>query len=73
MQLEFGDLEAEAGRRGATLGNPDAAFIDAVTKGEPAWPSFHDALRAHVLADAAYRSAANGGAPIAVPVGSVDS
>jgi predicted dehydrogenase len=65
-RFDFGDLEAEAGRRGATLGNPDAAFIDAVSKGEPAWPSFADALRAHVLADAAYRSAAAGGIPIAV-------
>jgi predicted dehydrogenase len=67
MRLDFADLDAEAGRRGATLGNPDAAFIDAVVKGEPAWPSFTDALRAHVLADAAYRSAAAGGIPIATP------
>jgi predicted dehydrogenase len=66
MKLDFADLEAEAARRGATLGNPDAAFIDAVVTGEPAWPSFAGALRAHVLADAAYRSAANGGAPVLV-------
>jgi predicted dehydrogenase len=66
QRLDFADLEAEAARRGATLGNPDASFIDAVVKGEPAWPSFDDALRAHVLADAAYRSAATGGTPIAV-------
>jgi predicted dehydrogenase len=65
VRVEFADLEAEAARRGATLGNPDVAFIDAVVKGEPAWPSFTDALRAHVLADAAYRSAASGGAPMA--------
>ncbi|MEY2422868.1 MAG: hypothetical protein QOI95_2935 [Acidimicrobiaceae bacterium] len=63
-KLDFADLEAEAARRGAALGNPDELFIDAVAKGEPAWPSFQDALRAHVLADAAYRSAAAGGAPI---------
>src|SRR5947208_761665 len=67
QRLEFADLEAEAARRGATLGNPDVAFIDAVVKGEPAWPSFTDALRAHVLADAAYRSAADGGVPVATP------
>jgi predicted dehydrogenase len=66
VRLDFAELEAEAERRGAILGNPDAAFIDAVVKGEPAWPSFTDALRAHVLADAAYRSAAAGGAPIQV-------
>ena len=66
VRLDFADLETEARRRGATLGNPDAAFIDAVIAGKPAWPSFADALRAHVLADAAYRSAAAGGAPIDV-------
>ena len=66
VRLDFADLEAEAGRRGAALGNPDALFIDAVVAGTPAWPSFTDALRAHVLADAAYRSAAAGGAPISV-------
>ena len=54
----------EAGRRGAALGNPDELFIDAVVRGEPAWPSFADALRAHMLADAVYRSAADGGAPV---------
>jgi predicted dehydrogenase len=67
VRLDFADLEAEATRRGATLGNPDVAFIEAVVKGEPAWPSFADALRAHVLADAAYRSAAAGGTPVATP------
>jgi len=66
-KVDFAELEAEAAERGATLGNPDAAFIDAVVKGEAAWPSFADALRAHVLADAAYRSAASGGAPVATP------
>ena len=63
---EFGDLEQEAQTRGAALGNPDALFIDAVVAKTPAWPSFADALRAHVLADAAYRSAAAGGAPVDV-------
>src|SRR5204863_1276984 len=60
---EFDELEHEARDRGTTLGNPDALFIDAVAAGTRAWPSFADALRAHVLADAAYRSAAAGGAP----------
>ena len=63
---EFNELEQEARTRGAALGNPDALFIDAVAANSPAWPSFADALRAHVLADAAYRSAAAGGAPIDV-------
>jgi predicted dehydrogenase len=56
----------EAGRRGAALGNPDELFIQSVVSGELAWPSFADALRAHTLADAVYRSAADGGAPITV-------
>jgi predicted dehydrogenase len=65
-RLEGSDLIDEAGRRGAALGNPDALFIEAVVRGEPAWPSFADALRAHTLADAVYRSAASGGTPITV-------
>jgi predicted dehydrogenase len=61
------ELIAEAAARGADVGNPDGAFIDAVTTGTPASPSFDDALRAHVLVDAVYRSAAAGGAPVDVP------
>lgn len=61
---EGDDLEAEARRRGAVLGNPDEAFIDAVATGKPAWPSFADARRAHVLVDAVYRSAAADGLPV---------
>jgi predicted dehydrogenase len=67
---EFDELEHEAGTRGATLGNPDGLFIECVVAGRPAWPSFADALRAHVLADAAYRSAAAGGTPIEVTAAS---
>jgi predicted dehydrogenase len=63
-RVEGSDLIEEAGRRGAALGNPDELFIDAVVRGAPAWPSFADALRAHTLADAVYRSAAAGGAPV---------
>ena len=65
-RLEGAELVDEAGRRGAALGNPDELFIDAVVRGEPAWPSFADALRAHTLADAVYRSAADGGTPVTV-------
>jgi predicted dehydrogenase len=60
------ELEAEAARRDALFGNPDAAFIEAVAAGTPAWPDFSDALRAHVLVDGVYRSAAAGGAPVAI-------
>jgi predicted dehydrogenase len=65
-RLEFDALIDEAGRRGMALGNPDELFIEAVVRTEPAWPSFADALRAHTLADAVYRSAAQNGVPIAV-------
>ena len=44
--------------------NPDAAFLDAVRLGRPAYPDFAVALEAHRLADAAYRSAATDGTPI---------
>jgi predicted dehydrogenase len=63
-RLERDDLVAEARRRGATLGNPDAAFVEAVAAGMPAWPGFGAALRAHVVVDAVYRSAAAGGLPV---------
>jgi myo-inositol 2-dehydrogenase/D-chiro-inositol 1-dehydrogenase len=45
----------------------DRAFIDAVTAGRSPAPGLDVALEAHRLVDAAYRSAADGGAPIAVP------
>ena len=46
--------------------NPDAAFVASVLDGRPAHPDFRVALRAHVLVDAAYRSAAAGGAAVGV-------
>jgi len=55
------ELVAECERRSIPLSNPDGDFIRAVQRGEPATPSFDDAVRAHVLADAVYRSAASGG------------
>jgi predicted dehydrogenase len=66
VRLDGDALEEEAGRRGMALGNPDVLFIDAIVRDERAWPSFADALRAHTLADAVYRSAAAGGTPISV-------
>jgi predicted dehydrogenase len=58
--LEGRALVDEARRRGADVGNPDRAFIRSAEAGEPAWPSFADALRAHVVVDAIYRAAASG-------------
>lgn len=46
--------------------NPDADFVQSVLLDRPAYPDFGVALRAHVLADAAYRSAAAGGVPVDV-------
>ena len=60
------------GRHGSTTGtarrNPDAGFVEAALSGEPATPDFADALRAHVVTDALYRSAAAGGSMIEVEV-----
>lgn len=53
-------------------GNPDAAFVRAVAAGVPASPDFAEALRAHLVTDAIYRSAAGGGAAVAVPAGLPD-
>ncbi|HZQ28236.1 MAG TPA: Gfo/Idh/MocA family oxidoreductase [Acidimicrobiales bacterium] len=44
-------------------GNPDSTFIQAVREGRPAFPDFSVALRAHVVVEGLYRSAASGGAP----------
>jgi predicted dehydrogenase len=61
--LEGETLAAEARRRGARLGNPDGSFLRAIRDGRDAWPSLRDALVAHRLVDACYRSAASGGSP----------
>lgn len=45
----------------------DRAFVHAVRDGRPASPDFTDALHAHGIVEAAYRSAASGGVPTAVP------
>jgi predicted dehydrogenase len=45
-------------------GNPARTFLTAVAEGRPASPSFADAIGAHELVDAVYRSAALAGAPI---------
>ena len=50
----------------AGQGNPDGAFVRAARERRPATPDFTVAVRAHELVDAMYRSAANGGQPIAV-------
>ncbi len=44
----------------------DQAFLESVAAGRPGSPGFATAITAHRVADAAYRSAAAGGAPTAV-------
>jgi len=45
-------------------GNPDGEFVRAVAEGRPASPDVREALRAHRVVDALYRSAAADGAPL---------
>jgi myo-inositol 2-dehydrogenase / D-chiro-inositol 1-dehydrogenase len=45
----------------------DRGFLDAIAAGRPPEPGLDEALAAHVLVDAAYQSAAEGGAPVALP------
>ncbi len=54
---------------GIELRNPDRAFIEAARDGIPATPDFATALRAHVVTDALYRSAATGGDMVEIPAG----
>jgi predicted dehydrogenase len=65
-RLEGDELLAEVDRRGLRRADADGEFIRAVRAGRPAWPTFADALRAHQLTDAVYRSAATDGAPVDV-------
>lgn len=66
VELAGRDLGARAREIDGRRQNPDADFVDAVLDGGPAHPGFRVALRAHELADAAYRSAAAGGRPVDV-------
>ena len=62
-------LLARVEELGLTQPNPDGAFVAAVAEGRPSSPDFRDALRAHVVVDAAYRSAAAGGSAVVLPAG----
>lgn len=65
--LEGDALAAEVARRRLPRGNPDAAFVESVATGQPAWPDFATASRTHVVVDAIYRSCASGGHPVPIP------
>jgi predicted dehydrogenase len=70
---EHGELEgaelfaAVAERHDGRSPNQDAGFVDAAISGQPGHhPDFATALRAHVVVDGVYRSAAADGAPVDV-------
>ncbi|MFL6206196.1 MAG: Gfo/Idh/MocA family protein [Acidimicrobiales bacterium] len=66
--VEGGELfSAVAERHDGRSPNQDAGFVHAAASGIPGpHPDFATALRAHVVVDAVYRSAADGGAPVDV-------
>jgi predicted dehydrogenase len=45
----------------------DRAFVEAIGSGAAPAPTFADALTAHRMVDALYRSAAEGGSPVQGP------
>jgi hypothetical protein len=72
---EHGSLEGQdlfaavAERHGGDVPNQDRGFVEAVASGvASSHPDVHTALRAHVVVDAIYRSAASEGAPVTVPL-----
>jgi predicted dehydrogenase len=65
-ELLGAEIGEAARARGVRVGNQDGSFLRAIQSGKPAWPTPRDAVRAHELVDAAYASAAIGGAPIPV-------
>ena len=66
QSLQGEALLARVAELGLTPANADGSFVAAVAAGAPASPDFADALRAHVVVDAAYRSAAAGGTAVAL-------
>jgi predicted dehydrogenase len=61
-ELALGD--DEVGLAVSAYVEADRAFLDAVSAGRVPEPSFAEAVVAHRLVDAAYRSSAVGGAPV---------
>ncbi|MHB8466033.1 MAG: Gfo/Idh/MocA family protein [Acidimicrobiales bacterium] len=60
-------LLARVAELGLTPANPDGSFVASVAAAGAAAPDFAAALRAHVVVDAAYRSAATGGSAVEIP------
>lgn len=66
VEQRSGTAVAEAVRDPLAGENPDGAFIRAVRDERSAYPSMGDALRAHIVVDATYRSAAEDGALVLI-------
>ncbi len=62
--LEGKPLLAACREAGIGVGSPDGDFVRAVAAKTPASPTLRDAVRAHQVVDAIYKSAAAGGVPI---------
>jgi predicted dehydrogenase len=63
----FDDLSIAPGSEGLAIGRyleENRAFVEAVVEGKEPSPGFHEAVTAHRLVDAVYRSAAACGAPV---------
>jgi predicted dehydrogenase len=56
----------EVGLAVRTYAEADRAFVDAVASGQPPAPGLAEAVMAHRLVDAAYRSADAGGVPVSL-------
>ena len=72
LVLDGDELVAWLAERGVPLVSAEQRFLESVRAGGATAtgrlsPDVHDALRAHVLVDAVYRSAAQGGVPVEVP------
>jgi predicted dehydrogenase len=67
--VEGDELLALLGEAGIEPVNPDGRFVAAIAEAIPSSPTMADALRPHALADAIYRSASQGGAPVAIEPG----
>ncbi len=66
--VDAATIEPWLAQRGVEVALAEELFLRAVARGGPSpAPTIADALRAHVLVDAVYRSAAAGGGPQGVP------
>lgn len=65
--MEGAELDGWLKARGIAIAWPEGRFLTAIRTGGRATPAFEDAVRAHRIVDAIYRSADTAGAAVAVP------